>query len=372
MSLSRSIDVPSAVTALALVEDGDLLVGSDDGIVRIYSRSSTRVTRAVKSLGDEISSICCCKPRGRPGVWCCASGTRVWGFSQTSEKMILTAQDAFTSLTLGQEEEDVLNEIHLSFDAKYLAFSTDNGTVGVVELSTGRISRMMTKHASICGSVKFIPDRPTELVSGGYDSKLLHHDFQQRTLLSSFDLAQASPSSGSEQPGLQLSPPFVLSAAVSPTGILAVTTASGLLFVGTGGEKRPSNHAQKKRRKKWDGLNQSEGIVSKIAEGPVVAVAFLDQHRFVTCTLLGEVKQFTVIHDASATEKGPDFEVHEALVSRTQRLAKVNAISIAGDYMAIGGLAEDGKGVIEIWDVRKEAIECVIASKSTVIQDNTT
>lgn len=100
--------------------------------------------------------------------------------------------------------------------------------------------------------------------------------------------------------------------------------------------------------------------------------AFLDQHRFVTCTLLGEVKQFTVIHDASATEKGPDFEVHEALVSRTQRLAKVNAISIAGDYMAIGGLAEDGKGVIEIWDVRKEAIECVIASKSTVIQDNTT
>lgn len=28
MSLSRSIDVPSAVTALALVEDGDLLVGS--------------------------------------------------------------------------------------------------------------------------------------------------------------------------------------------------------------------------------------------------------------------------------------------------------------------------------------------------------
>lgn len=80
--------------------------------MRIYSQLSTRVTRAIKSLGAEISSICCSKPGGRqPEYWYCASGTRVFGFSQLSDKMILTKQDALTSFTLGEDEEDVLNEV---------------------------------------------------------------------------------------------------------------------------------------------------------------------------------------------------------------------------------------------------------------------
>lgn len=186
MSLTYSIGVPSAVTTLALIENGDLLVGSgaypspsslfghieqisDDGTVRMYSPSSTKVTRAVKSLGAELSSVCCCKPGGRQsGQWFCASGTRVFGFPQTPEKIILTSQDVSASFVLGEDEEDVLNEvsaqclrsvhrskvhgssqIDLSYDGKYLAFSTDNGTVGVVELSTGRTSRMRTRHANV-------------------------------------------------------------------------------------------------------------------------------------------------------------------------------------------------------------------------------
>ena len=129
MSMAYIIDVPSAVTALAMKQNGDLLVGSgaysnattffkpvekisDDGTVRMYSQSSTRVARAVKSLGAEISSIRCPKPGGpQSGQWFCASGTRVLMFSLTSEKMILAAQDASTSLTLGEDEEDVLNEV---------------------------------------------------------------------------------------------------------------------------------------------------------------------------------------------------------------------------------------------------------------------
>lgn len=87
-----------------------------------------------------------------------------------------------------------------------------------------------------------------------------------------FRIAHASPSSNPEQPGPQLSPPFVLSVAVSPAGILAASTANGLVFVGAGGEKRPTGQAQKKRKRKWDGLNEGEGTVMKVAEGPVVAV----------------------------------------------------------------------------------------------------
>ena len=41
------------------------------------------------------------------------------------------------------------SQIDLSYDGNYLAFSTDNGTVGIVELSTGRITRMRTQHANV-------------------------------------------------------------------------------------------------------------------------------------------------------------------------------------------------------------------------------
>lgn len=55
------------------------------------------------------------------------------------------------------------------------------------------VSFVFQVHASliamkICATVKFTPDRPSELVSSGYDSRLLHHDFHQRTVLSRFDL----------------------------------------------------------------------------------------------------------------------------------------------------------------------------------------
>ena len=40
----------------------------------------------------------------------------------------------------------------------------------------------------ICGTVKFIPDRPRELVSGGYDTAILHFDFLQGNLLSRRDI----------------------------------------------------------------------------------------------------------------------------------------------------------------------------------------
>ena len=39
----------------------------------------------------------------------------------------------------------------------------------------------------------FIPDRPSELVSGGYDSALLHFDIGQGNILSRFDISEHWP-----------------------------------------------------------------------------------------------------------------------------------------------------------------------------------
>lgn len=68
---------------------------------------------------------------------------------------------------------------------------------------------------------------------------------------------------------MTLSPPFVMSMAMSPTGVLAAGTADGRLWLGFGGE-RASGLGKKK--KKWQGLNEEDTMMTKVAEGPIVAM----------------------------------------------------------------------------------------------------
>jgi len=42
----------------------------------------------------------------------------------------------------------------------------------------------------ICGTVRFVPNRPSELLSAGYDSALLHFDITQGSVLSRFDIGK--------------------------------------------------------------------------------------------------------------------------------------------------------------------------------------
>lgn len=70
---------------------------------------------------------------------------------------------------------------------------------------------------------------------------------------------------------MSLSPPFILSMAMSSTGVLAAGTADGRLFVGFGGEKS-SVKGSKKKAKKWEGLGEEETLLLKVAEGPIVAM----------------------------------------------------------------------------------------------------
>lgn len=197
-----------------------------------------------------------------------------------------------------------ISQLALNSNKTHLAFSMDSGVVGVIDLSNNDIIKMKTNHTSVCyllpcfnllptisvqvcGSVKFIPDRPRELVSGGYDMILLHFDFMQGTVLSQYKIRESSsdptltrrnfkPASAAHTStsGMALSPPFIMSMAISPTGVVAAGTADGRLRLGFAGEKRPSPDAstKKKRTRKWEGLKEAEELVIKIAEGPIVAM----------------------------------------------------------------------------------------------------
>lgn len=84
--------------------------------------------------------------------------------------MIQTLEDATFTIELGESDEDILNEVRalicilsrnflkglsklaLNINKTHLAFSTDSGTVGVLDLSTNVVSRMKTKHESVGAS----------------------------------------------------------------------------------------------------------------------------------------------------------------------------------------------------------------------------
>ena len=73
--------------------------------------------------------------------------------------------------------------------------------------------------------------------------------------------------------GIGLSPPFIMSMAMSNTGVLAAGLADGRLWLGLKGDKAStSRKGPKKKSKKWEGLDEDESILVKVAEGPIVAM----------------------------------------------------------------------------------------------------
>jgi len=215
--------------------------------------------------------------------------------------------------------------------------------VGVVDITTKKSSRMKVKHANIGWAVKFIPHRPSEILSGGYDCALLHFDFMQGSLLSRLDFNAPPPESG-----VSLSPPFVLSTAVSSAGVVVAGTADGRIWIGTGGEKRAASSGsggKKKKSRKWEGLKEDESLSVKVAEGPVVGLAFISHDTLISCTLLGTVTH----HRLSRTDVDETLELTANWTQETKALAKVNAISVTTNRIAIGGIGKNEKGVVEVW-----------------------
>lgn len=127
----------------------------------------------------------------------------------------------------------------------------------------------------------FIPNRPSELLSAGYDSALLHFDIVQGSILSRFDVGMwllagidslfiLFPASLPPSSGVSLSPPFFHSVAFSDHSAVTASTADGRVWVGRGGDKLIAS--KKKRSRKWEGLKEDEGEWVSVAEGPVVSV----------------------------------------------------------------------------------------------------
>ena len=230
-------------------------------------------------------------------------------------------------------------------------------------------SRLSCIH-KICGAVRFIPNRPNEILSAGYDSAMLHFDITRRTVLSRFDIGRESavgrvalliqhPLAGLPPSSeVSLSPPFIHCIALSEYGAVAASTADDRVWVGRGGDK--SIASKKRRHRKWEGLREDEGNWVLVAEGPVVSVCvdnvhqpiynpikssnrrnFAGSENLVVCTLLGSLSRYDV--GVGSTEAEMIWSRH------VEQLAKVNCMRSNEKYVVVGGFSNDGKGLVEVY-----------------------
>lgn len=154
--------------------------------------------------------------------------------------MILDRKDATIDICLTDEDDDVLNEVRsisaltereftlawqIAINATHLAYTLDSGAVGVLDLQSHERTIMKTSHTNvrgwtqsprgcvltcICSYVRTYHLFPIDLakvclcitlhinkyansvatvVTGGYDSALLHFDFHLKSLLSSLQIS---------------------------------------------------------------------------------------------------------------------------------------------------------------------------------------
>ncbi|KAH7341129.1 WD40-repeat-containing domain protein [Rhizoctonia solani] len=312
-----SFEAPGGFTALAFTETGILLAGGEDGNLRVYDLSPTAqrtLCKAIKGLPDEVSGIC-----GQPSKLPPVALGKVWVASGKRISLNQEAQEVVTLVEDDGDEDNVLNQIAVSKDM--IAFSCDSGVVGVYEIQTKKRRVMKAMHSSICGTVGFVPIRPREIVSGGYDSQLLHFDASTGSILSRLDIYS--------------------------NGAMAAGTADGRVIIGRGGEK---GRGDRPNRRKWNGLNGDMVSQYHIAAGPVIGVAWVGPSELLSVTLRGRVKHFRL--PESRPKIRPtigDVEVQTLWETQTKKVDKVDCLatfetSQNGFYIAIGGLTPTGRG----------------------------
>ncbi|KAG9097628.1 hypothetical protein FS749_005868 [Ceratobasidium sp. UAMH 11750] len=350
-----SFEAPNPFTALSFTLRGELLAGGADGSVRVYDLSAAAqrtLCKAVRGLPEEVSSVCALQTNQAAGlgqVWV-ASGKQIFLFDLDSDKLVIDRKDAKDVITLIGEgeggEDNVLNEIAVSKDL--IAFSCDSGAVGVFDTQTRNHKLMKAMHSNICGSLAFVPVRPREIVSGGYDSQLIHFDAPLGSVLSRLDMSVPASTSSP----ISLAPPFILAISMSSDGKLAAVTADGRLIVGRGGEKGRKDRGNKR---KWNGLNSELTDQYHVAEGPVVGVSWNGQSEVITASLGGQIKVFRLpVPSKAAHPVSSDFELEPIWTTRTSQMDKVNGLATHTTkehalHIAVGGLTSTGRGCVEIW-----------------------
>lgn len=346
------IETPAPVSSIDARNDA-LLLGCEDGTVRRYQLPESRVRKALMGLSGAVSWLRFSPLKGQHDHIWLACGMDLFHFDfSTSESIISVASSAIIRpaqalakvMVPPESEEDEINEFDIVKES--LAFTTDSGRIGLLNLSTLEIMFMRQTHRNVALPISFIPGRPAELCSGGYDNTLLHFDARTGSLLSHIDLAPKMDED-SETTSISLSPPFALSIAVSPNDMIACSTASGHIWMGYGGSKRSEPNGKRKSRK-WNGLKTDEGLWFRAGNGPIVAVKFHSRNEslLLALSLHGTLSCFETPRNYNDARPSEAKWSHES-----KKMVKATTMVTAERGVLRCGVTADRKGILELVDV---------------------
>jgi len=198
------------VRLISGAEAGELAVWSVDGVCRHQWR--------IDGADGDVTSVACSSICS--DMFYVACGVRIYSYDLRNLSSCVTSYEF---------NEDEVNEITLNEKENFLAAAEDSNNIKIISLTDSKVFKTLRKHTNICSAVRFRPHRPWELLSGGYDSKLIQWDFGKSRAYCIMDMQEVGCVSD-EVDSYLVNPPFVHSIAVSSTGnTVAVGTENALV-----------------------------------------------------------------------------------------------------------------------------------------------
>jgi len=199
--------------------DVRLISGAEDGELAVWSTDGVRCHhwQIANAVGD-VTAVAC--SRICSSLFYAACGVKIFCYDLRNLSSYAQSYDV---------NEDEINDITLNEKENFLAAADDSNNIKIINLTDSKVFKTLRKHTNICSTVKFRPHRPWDLLSGGYDSKLIQWDFGKSRAYCIMDM-QEMGCVPDELDSYLVSPPFVHSIAVSVTGnTVAVGTENALV-----------------------------------------------------------------------------------------------------------------------------------------------
>ena len=166
-----------------------LLSGDEDGCI-CFTDLKERIClgRLRPSEGDAIPSVCC-SPIEEHTTFAAVGSSIV----RLDLRKSLGEDAVLATYTVNTDE---VNSIAVDSTGTWLAAGDDSGEVQVISLNQSNsttpnrptFKTLRRGHTNICSAVTFRPSRPSELLSGGLDCRMVRWDFTRLRQLTSFDM----------------------------------------------------------------------------------------------------------------------------------------------------------------------------------------
>lgn len=206
------------ILCCAVTGDQRIISGGEGGQICVWSLDGSAPQKNnVSENGDDVVCIYPSKLSHQTYVAC---GTNIHCFDSRQWK---------NSVFTFHQNKDEINQIILNENESFLAACDDSGQIKVYNVQEKQVYKTLEKHTNICACMCFRPRRPWDLLSGGFDNMLLQWDFSRGRSVCNIDMSELYLDEPL-QSSYSVSPPFIYSMSISPSGHQVVCgTENGLV-----------------------------------------------------------------------------------------------------------------------------------------------